>query len=189
MWFEEYMCVSSIGHVEMLDRLLVYVVISLVMITKDELDVWAMFVTQEMTHIQMGKSEIDLYLGEPNHLRNEDLDILDYWFKTLARYPTLALMARDLLTIPVSAVASESAFSIGGKTITTTRSSLKPKTVQALICLRDWMPAMEEGIIFVFNDSSINRVNIYSLMYSLTICHCSFFNSLIIYIQWRRQRG
>ena len=92
-----------------------------------------MFVTQET--IQIGKSELDLYLGKPNHPRNEDLDILDYWFKTSARYPTPALMARDLLTIPVSMVASESAFSIGGKTITPTRSSLKTKTVQALICL------------------------------------------------------
>ena len=81
----------------------------------------------------MGKSELDLYLGEPNHSRTEDLDILDYWFKTSVRYPTLALMARDLLTIPVSTVASESTFRIGGKTITPTRSSLKPKTVQALI--------------------------------------------------------
>ena len=66
-----------------------------------------MFVTQETTHIQMGKSELDLYLGEPNHPRNEDLDILNYWFKTSARYPTLVLMARDLLTIPISTVASE----------------------------------------------------------------------------------
>jgi len=62
-----------------------------------KLDEWAMFVTQEMIHIQMGKSELDLYLGESNHPRNEDLDILDYWFKTSTRYPTLALMACDLL--------------------------------------------------------------------------------------------
>ncbi|XP_040956349.1 uncharacterized protein [Gossypium hirsutum] len=35
--------------------------------------------------------------------------------------------------------SSESAFSIGKKVITPLRSSLKPKTVQAVICLDDWM--------------------------------------------------
>jgi len=29
-----------------------------------DFDDWAMFVTQEMTDIQMGKCELDLYLGE-----------------------------------------------------------------------------------------------------------------------------
>uniref|UniRef100_A0A803LA33 HAT C-terminal dimerisation domain-containing protein n=1 Tax=Chenopodium quinoa TaxID=63459 RepID=A0A803LA33_CHEQI len=43
--------------------------------------------------------------------------------------------ARDLLTIPISTVASESAFSIGGKTVSASRSSLKSKTIQALVCL------------------------------------------------------
>ena len=47
----------------------------------------------------MGKSELDLYLGESNHSRTEDLDILDYWFKTSARYPNPTLMTCDLLNI------------------------------------------------------------------------------------------
>uniref|UniRef100_A0A803M604 HAT C-terminal dimerisation domain-containing protein n=1 Tax=Chenopodium quinoa TaxID=63459 RepID=A0A803M604_CHEQI len=42
-------------------------------------------------------------------------------------------MARDLLTIPVSTVASKSAFSIGGKIVSASRSSLKSKTIQALV--------------------------------------------------------
>ncbi|XP_016665500.1 uncharacterized protein [Gossypium hirsutum] len=37
--------------------------------------------------------------------------------------------------------SSESAFSMGKKVITPLRSSLKPKTVQAVVCLDDWMRA------------------------------------------------
>ncbi|KAL2933233.1 putative AC transposase [Bienertia sinuspersici] len=47
-------------------------------------------------------------------------------------------MARDLLTIPVGTVASESTFILKGKTISPKRSLLKPKTVQALVSLQDW---------------------------------------------------
>ncbi|XP_040931827.1 uncharacterized protein [Gossypium hirsutum] len=37
--------------------------------------------------------------------------------------------------------SSESAFSMGKKVITPLRSSLKPKTIQAVVCLDDWMRA------------------------------------------------
>lgn len=84
------------------------------------------------------KSELDLYLAEPVKKLNENVDILDYWNKSAARYPQLAKMARDILAVPVSSVASESAFSLSKKVITPNRSSLKPKTVEALMCLQDW---------------------------------------------------
>jgi len=54
-------------------------------------------------------------------------------------------MARDLLTMPLSAVASEYAFSVGGRVLDAFRSSLKPKTVEAVICLRDWAFGQEGG--------------------------------------------
>jgi hypothetical protein len=48
-------------------------------------------------------------------------------------------MARDILAIPVSTVASESAFSTGGRVIETFRSSLKQEMTEALICAQQWL--------------------------------------------------
>ncbi|KAL5699325.1 hypothetical protein ACHQM5_011702 [Ranunculus cassubicifolius] len=58
-------------------------------------------------------------------------------------YPTLALVARDILAIQVSTVASESAFSTGGRVIDPFRSSLTPKSVEALICFQNWLGSEE----------------------------------------------
>ena len=49
-------------------------------------------------------------------------------------------MARDILAIQVSTVASESAFT-GGRVLDPFRSSLSPSMVQALICTQNWIRA------------------------------------------------
>ncbi|MBA0708868.1 hypothetical protein Golax_023952, partial [Gossypium laxum] len=53
--------------------------------------------------------------------------------KSSIRYRELSFLARDLLVIPISTVASKSAFSMEKKVITSLRSSLKPKMVQAIV--------------------------------------------------------
>lgn len=75
--------------------------------------------------------------------------ILDFWKSQQYRYPDLARLSMDILCVPVSTVASESAFSLGGRILDQYRSSMSPPTVEALICTRDWLFA-ENGMFYSF---------------------------------------
>jgi len=92
---------------------------------------------------------------------NTELDVLEFWHGSSMRYPTLSIMARDLLTILVSTIALESTFSIGGKTIFLTRSALKPKIIQALVCLQDWRHANYDATLVVDNDCNSDEEGAY----------------------------
>jgi len=58
-----------------------------------------------------------------------------------AEYPTLSRMARDILAVPASTIASESAFSTGSRVLSDFRSRMTTETVEALVCLQDWIRA------------------------------------------------
>lgn len=58
-------------------------------------------------------------------------------------------MARDILSVPISTVASESAFNTGGRILDQYRSAMKPDFVEALVCCRDWLVG-HNGQWFVF---------------------------------------
>ena len=61
-------------------------------------------------------TDIDRYLSLETILfeDNEDFEILEWWKKQQIKYPVLSIIARDVLTVHVSTVASEAAFSAGG---------------------------------------------------------------------------
>ena len=77
--------------------------------------------------------------------RTLDFDILTWWKANGPKYPTLQRIARDILTIPVSTVASESAFSTSGRVLSPHRSKLHPKTVEALMCAQNLLWARIKG--------------------------------------------
>jgi hypothetical protein len=62
------------------------------------------------------RSELEVYLDDPSHPEMDDdaFDIIAWWKLHDPKYPVISLMTRDILSVPVSTVASESAFSLAG---------------------------------------------------------------------------
>ncbi|KAB8109673.1 hypothetical protein EE612_046023, partial [Oryza sativa] len=92
------------------------------------------------------KSELDNYLEDPrvHYNSDENFDVLSWWKRNADVYPTLSLMARDFLAIPVSTVSSESAFSAAGRLLGKDRTSMSPETLEASICLKDWIIGFDD---------------------------------------------
>ncbi|KAL9691650.1 hypothetical protein QQ045_012075 [Rhodiola kirilowii] len=90
-------------------------------------------------HVEENRTELDTYLKEATESINTEFDILGWWRMLSPRFPILSQMARDVLAVPISTVASESAFSTSGRIIDPFRSSLTPRLVEALICTQDWI--------------------------------------------------
>ena len=93
-------------------------------------------------------NELDKYMTEPL-LKQNPFDILAYWKNNTDKYPILAQIARDMMAIQVSTVASESAFSGARRVVDPHRNRLDPEMVQALIYAKDWINAASKGNIFL----------------------------------------
>ncbi|KAH9664790.1 BED-type domain-containing protein [Citrus sinensis] len=105
------------------------------------------------------KNEVERYLFEPSEDENDDqFDVLGWWSANSARFRTLSQIAKDVLAIPVSTVAFESAFSTGGRVVDAFRSSLTPTMVEALICSQQWLKAsgMDEKYIRKFDVEALS---------------------------------
>jgi len=85
------------------------------------------------------KTEIEQYFLEDVETPSETFDILMWWKVNSTKFPILDEIARDVLAIPITTVASESAFNTGGRVIDPYRSSLALKTVEALVCTQNWL--------------------------------------------------
>ncbi|KAK3230151.1 hypothetical protein Dsin_002032 [Dipteronia sinensis] len=77
-------------------------------------------------------------------MKQQDEDInkrKSEWNNSLVKFPILSIIARDVFAIPVSTVASESAFSTNDRIPDPLRSLLTPKIVEGLILTGNWLQA------------------------------------------------
>ena len=100
-------------------------------------DEWALF-RNENTQNTHSKSELELYLEESTLPLTSQFDILSWWKNNQGKYSILAKTTRDILAIPISTVASESAFSTEGRHLSPHRSILHTSIMEALVCTRNW---------------------------------------------------
>nr|KAJ0202220.1 hypothetical protein LSAT_V11C600333530 [Lactuca sativa] len=91
------------------------------------------------------KTELDDYLAEKLLPNEEGFDILMWWKCNGSKFPILQKIARDILAIPISSVASESAFSMSGNKVTKQRNRLKAETVGVLMCSQSWLRKELQG--------------------------------------------
>ena len=85
-----------------------------------------------------GSAEIDLYLEESTvPIDTPSFDILKWWSIKSLRFPTLSILAKRILMVPMTSIASELAFSTGGRVLRSSRSHLKPERLEALIYGQD----------------------------------------------------
>ncbi|KAA8534713.1 hypothetical protein F0562_032230 [Nyssa sinensis] len=102
-------------------------------------------VSRTVDTIQPSKSDLDIYLDESAFICPEGsankFDIMGWWKANTLKF-RLSKMARDILSIPITSVASESTFSADGRVIDPYRASLLPETIQVLLCGADWVCAL-----------------------------------------------
>ncbi|XP_075636651.1 zinc finger BED domain-containing protein RICESLEEPER 2-like [Castanea sativa] len=85
------------------------------------------------------RMKFDHFIDEGVLKRSEDFDILAWWKSNGLKYHILQRIARDILVILITTVASESAFSTSGRLLNSHHSRLHPKTRKAMMCAQNWL--------------------------------------------------
>lgn len=81
--------------------------------------------------------ELSRYLNSPIVLL-EDGNPLPWWQANEERFPTLAIMAKDILSVPIASVSTERAFSMARDVIPYRRNRLGPQMIRALMLAKAW---------------------------------------------------
>ncbi|GKC88372.1 zinc finger BED domain-containing protein RICESLEEPER 2-like protein, partial [Tanacetum coccineum] len=88
--------------------------------------------------IKNPNSDLDVYFEDGCYMcapeDNKKFNIFDWWKNHELKYRILSKLARDILAIPITTVASKATFSAGSKVIDQYRAKLGVDTMQALLC-------------------------------------------------------
>jgi hypothetical protein len=87
-------------------------------------------------------TEISSYLDSDTATQfGDDFSVLAWWHEHKLTYPVLSILARDVMTVPISTISSESAFSTIGRIIEERRRWLTPDMVEMPTLVKDWEQA------------------------------------------------
>jgi hypothetical protein len=103
------------------------------------------YLYQSSGHDADDMNELEKYMADAPLRLSGQFDILAWWKNHTKEYPVLSTIARDLLVVQVSTIASEYAFSAGGRVVDPFRRRLDPEMVEALICMKDWIAVGRRG--------------------------------------------
>lgn len=96
------------------------------------------------------KTKLDHYLKEEVLPRSPNFDILLWWKLNDIKYPTLQAIAKDILAISISTVASESAFNTNSHILTLNHSRLNWTILKDLMCARSCLWSTENNGMFLY---------------------------------------
>nr|GEV32398.1 high mobility group B protein 7 [Tanacetum cinerariifolium] len=99
-------------------------------------------------HDRLATSEYERYvkIDFVSHLSTEELagyDVLGFWKANESTFTVISQMARDILSVQATSIASESAFSTSGRVLSIRRTRLTPASLEMCMCLKDHMDAAE----------------------------------------------
>ncbi|RAL45132.1 hypothetical protein DM860_015538 [Cuscuta australis] len=88
-------------------------------------------------------NELAMYQGVPCDYDDDDddFDMLGWWKRNEHMFTCLGMLARQVLSVPVSTVAVEREFSACGNILTDYRSCLNSESLETLVCNQDWLLA------------------------------------------------
>ncbi|KAH9616192.1 hypothetical protein KSS87_013910 [Heliosperma pusillum] len=112
-------------------------------VKQDPMSAFDLFVTERKK--ETITTELDYYLDEEVLPRRDDFKLLSWWKNNGLKYPTLQMIARDVLPIPVSKVTSCAAFCRGGNVLVQHFNKLCCGTIEALMCQRNWLTVAYPG--------------------------------------------
>ncbi|RAL39966.1 hypothetical protein DM860_008106 [Cuscuta australis] len=89
-------------------------------------------------------NELAMYQGMPCDYDDDDdveFDVLGWWKRNEHMFPCLEMLARQVLSVPVSTVAVEREFNDGGNYLTDYRNCLNAESLETLFCNQYWLLA------------------------------------------------
>jgi hypothetical protein len=83
-------------------------------------------------------NELSSYSDSDNVSHTDDkFNIISWWHELKLSYLVVSILARDVLSVPISTVSSESVFSTTGRILEERRRRLSPDMVEILTCVKD----------------------------------------------------